>query len=79
MWTVSGVALWFFSARTSAFSECESVGLGVELVPAAGSVVEEVRLSVTRVNQLLSVMRAGWISTNFDCNMGDGMTNTDMT
>lgn len=53
--------------------EYESVGLVVEPVPAASSTVEEVGVSVTRVNQLLNLLRTGWISTNFDCNREDGM------
>lgn len=57
--------------------EYESFGLVVELVPAASSTVEEVRVSVTRVNQLLNLLRTGWISMNFDCNREDGMTSCE--
>lgn len=67
---------FFLSVHSIAFGEYESVSRGVEVVPAAGSVVEEVRLSVTRVNQLLNLLRTGWISTNFDCDTGDGMTSS---
>lgn len=55
-----------FQCAQSHFDEDESVGLAVELMPAASSMVEEVRDTVTRVNQLL---RTGWISANFDCNI----------
>lgn len=58
-WTVSGGALWSFSVRTIALGAYESVSRGVELVPAAGCMVEEVRVSVTRVNQLLNLLRTG--------------------
>lgn len=61
-----------------ALGEYESVGPGGGLVPAASFTVEEVVVSVTRVSQLLSLLRTSWVSMNFNCSIRDAVTNTDM-